>query len=420
MRAIVWSAPTSSDCNASTALNERFAPDDATAADTLKRASPAFGYNSALDGLRALAVAGVVLGHAGVRGLAGHHGVTLFFVISGYLITSLLIAERERTGVIRFGNFYLRRLARLGPAMVLVVVVTVAWLFAIRFPWQDYWLGVVGTLTYTMDLIQVLWGNDAVSSYFQWSWSLGIEEQFYLIWPLLLLLLINRVSVRTTLAVLLATVVLVWVARYTQNALGTTHEAGFYGPLSHADGLILGAMLAILLMVARDRARLLRIARVLGPIGLIGLAVVFAFPRGLPIVRLADPSGFGQTAVVSLMVIFWVAVSPKGWLGRVLSTRPLVFLGRLSYGIYLWNLLLVDVFVYFVGVKPVASWWGLLYPVALVGVCYLSFRFVETPLRQRWAPAHHHAVLVGSRTHPSWFRASQPRQSVGEVSPTVS
>lgn len=378
---------------------------DVTAVESIKRESPTFGYNPALDGLRALAVAGVVIGHAGIRGVAGYHGVTLFFVISGYLITSLLIAERERSGSIRFGQFYLRRLARLGPAMVLVVVVTVIWLLAIRFPWEQYWLGVVGTLTYTMDLVQVFFGNEAVSSYFQWSWSLGIEEQFYLIWPVLLLLLINRASVRLTLVILTAVVAAVWVGRIVQHAQGVSHEAEFYGPLSHADGLILGAMLAIILMVARDSPWPARLARVLGPIGLIGLVVVFAFPRGLPVVRLADPAGFGQTAVASLLVILWVAVLPRTWIGRLLSTRPLVFVGKLSYGIYLWNLLLVYVFLYFVGVKPVGSWWGLLFPVALLGVCYASYRFVETPLRHRWAPRHDHAVMMEATQRPPMFRA---------------
>ena len=384
---------------------------DVPAAETIGRDSPRFGYNAALDGLRALAVAGVVLGHAGVRGVAGYHGVTLFFVISGYLITSLLIAERERTGRIRFGRFYLRRLARLGPAMVLVVVVSVIWLLAIRYPVQEYWLGVTGTMTYTMDLIQVWFGNDAVSSYFQWSWSLSIEEQFYLVWPLLLLLLINRASLKVTLVIMSGSVVLVWIGRVLQHAGNPTHEAEFYGPLSHADALILGALLAILLMVAGNSTWPRRIAQILGPIGLLGLVVVFAFPRGLPIVRYADPSGFGQTALFSLFVIMWIAVMPKGWLGRALSIRPLVFVGKLSYGIYLWNLLLAYVFVYFVGVKPAGSWLGLLYPFVLLAVCYLSYRFVEDPLRKRWAPRQDHAVMVDHAAgHADMFPGRRARR----------
>ncbi|MBT2502055.1 acyltransferase [Curtobacterium sp. ISL-83] len=363
-----------------------------------------FGYNPALDGLRAIAVFGVVGGHAHFGGrVAGYHGVTVFFVISGYLITSLLTAEHAERGRIALGRFYGRRFARLAPALILVVLVTTVWLLLTRVPFSTWWGGLVGSLTYTTNLFQYFTGNGNVSFYFQYTWSLGLEEQFYLVWPLLLVLLLRFRSSNVTLVVLGIAYVGFWVLRYLQDQSGPTHEAQFYGPISHADALVLGSALAIVLERWSGTRWLERVVSIAGPLGLVLLGWVAVVPNGLPGLRNLDSAGFGQTALFSAGIVAWLALERDGFLAKFLSLRPLVFLGKLSYGIYLWNLLGVFVFVRVAGHWPGWSKYLLIWLAGLILVSWLSYRFVETPLRLRFAPPHAHSVIGPRRS--SWRRA---------------
>jgi peptidoglycan/LPS O-acetylase OafA/YrhL len=373
-----------------------------------------FGYNPSLDGLRAISVAGVVAGHAAFGGrMAGYHGVTVFFVISGYLITSLLTAEHANTGRIKLGTFYGRRFARLAPALVLVVLVTAVWLLVTGEPIETWWGGVVGSLTYTTDLIQYFWGNGTVSDYYQYTWSLGIEEQFYLIWPILLVILLRRRSSTLTMIVLGICYIGFWVLRYVQDKHLPTHEAQFYGPISHADALILGSILALVLERWAGERWLERTVVVIGPLGLAGLAIVAVTGNGVWGLRSLDVAGFGQTALASVAVVAWVALERHGFLARLLAIRPLVFLGKLSYGIYLWNLILMFVFVHFAGHKPGQSHYLIPWLAILVLVSWASYRFVETPLRLRFAPPHQHAVLGPKRSAPGYRRGRDQVEHTG-------
>ncbi|MGR6743380.1 acyltransferase family protein [Microbacterium sp. F1-18] len=369
-------------------------PSDTTAPAALTTAR--FGYNPSLDGLRAVAVVAVIVGHAGLPQLAGYHGVTVFFVISGYLITSLLMAEYARSQTIRFSHFFQRRFARLAPALVLAVTATVAWLLLVGSPAREWWAGPIGALTYTMNIIQAAFGNDAVSHYFQWSWSLSIEEQFYLVWPLAFLLLLRRNRYTLSFVILGVTVLLTWVIRASQTWAEASHEFVYYGPFSHLDGLALGAMIAFLLTRYPASTALHRVAVWTGPVGLVGLILLLRWHDGLPLVRNIDEAGFGQTAICATAVVFWIAAVPRGWFYKLMSFRPLVYLGRLSYGLYLWNVLTIAMFVWFVGREPLHTPLGVVWAIALVAVCWVSFRFVETPLRQRFAPRAAHAVLTPS------------------------
>lgn len=349
-----------------------------------------FGYNGALDGLRAIAVAGVVALHTKTPLTGGFHGVTVFFVISGYLITSLLIHEYAQQGRVRLGEFYRRRFARLAPALLLVVAVSTLYLIIIQQPVGKYWAGILGSLSYSTDLIEPFFGNAAVSTFFQWSWSLAVEEQFYLLWPVLLVAMLRRLPARPSrmIGYVLLLVAATWAVRALQGMIPASHEAATKSPWVHADALLLGAALAIALAllssVARRRTR--AAARALGPLGAVCLAWLFLAPGGFPPLRAVDPGAYGQTALCSLAVVAWVTTMPEGRFARVLAWRPLAFLGQLSYGIYLWNMLLILAFKELFGVKPAQSWWGFLWLVALLVICYLSWRFVETPLRRRWAP----------------------------------
>ncbi len=344
------------------------------------------GYNPALDGLRAVAILAVIAQHAGVPGILGYHGVTLFFVISGYLITRILLAEHDRSGSIDLRRFYARRFARLGPALVVVVAASVLWLTLTGTPISSYWGGIVGSLTYTTDLIQALFGNGNVGPYFQWSWSLGVEELFYLIWPISLLLLAKWHRFWASAVLLVAGVIACWVLRAFLIFDGAAHNRFYFAPDTNADALMLGTLLALVL-VRWPHSRALRIAgRIVGPISLLALLLLIR-PHWGPILSQIDGGGFGQAALASVGIVFWMATSPRGFTATALSWRPLVLIGKMSYGLYLWNLLSIFILGALTNSRPVGTWWGLAWFASLIGVAYLSWRFVETPLRKRWAPA---------------------------------
>jgi peptidoglycan/LPS O-acetylase OafA/YrhL len=360
---------------------------------TALSASSRLAYNPALDGLRAIAILAVVAQHAGIPGLSGYHGVTLFFVISGYLITRLLLKEHDRSGSILLRRFYVRRFARLGPALIVVVAATWVWLAITGEPVASYWGGILGSLTYTTDLIQALSGNGNVGHYFQWSWSLGVEELFYLVWPISLLLLVKWHRFAVAASVLLAGVVGCWVLRAFLISDGMNHNRFYFAPDTNADALLLGALLALVL-VRWPHSRTLRIAgRISGPFGLLALVALVWPYSGDALVQI-DKGALGQAALASAGLVLWMATSPAGHTAAVFSWRPLVLVGKMSYGIYLWNLLTIFIFASIVGVRPVGSWWGVVWLVALISVSYLSWRFIETPLRIRWAPAAASAVAL--------------------------
>jgi peptidoglycan/LPS O-acetylase OafA/YrhL len=352
---------------------------------TAAKESTRLAYNPALDGLRAVAILAVVAQHAGIPGLSGYHGVTLFFVISGYLITRLLLKEHDRSGRVELRRFYARRFARLGPALVVVVAATWVWLAITGEPVSSYWGGIVGSLTYTTDLIQAVSGNGSVGHYYQWSWSLGVEELFYLVWPISLLLLARWHRFATAAVVLVAGIAGCWALRAFLIAGGMNHNRFFFAPDTNADALLLGALLALVL-VRWPHSRALRIAgRIAGPLGLLAL-IALVWPYSGDALAQTDKGALGQAALASAGLVLWMATSPAGWAAAAFSWRPLVLVGKMSYGIYLWNLLTIFVFASIVHARPVGTWWGLAWFVALGGVSYLSWRFVETPLRQRWAP----------------------------------
>ncbi|MGN6445590.1 acyltransferase family protein [Amnibacterium sp.] len=371
---------------------------------------PPSGYNPVLDGLRALAVSAVIADHAGFR-TRGFHGVTVFFVISGYLITTLLIQEHDRSGTLFLRGFYWRRLIRLGPALAVVLLATVGYLLLIRQPPGTYWLGPVGAATYSMDLIQALVGNAGVGIHFQWSWSLGVEEQFYLLWPIALLLLWRR-GRRWIGPLLLGVVALTWMLRAAELAGGASHDAVFFGPVSHIDALVLGVLVAVLrARWAPDRAAQhgLAVLALLGGTGL--LLLVLRIPTGLQAI---DPDGFGQAAVFSTAVVLWASSASRGPGAAVLGSAPLAFIGRLSYGLYLWNILTVVVFVRLTGHHPAQTLRGVIWAAGLLALCTLSYVGLERPLRRRFRDPGFLRRTVEEGTRARW---GTPGTSPGAIGP---
>ncbi|MGE0709755.1 MAG: acyltransferase family protein [Planctomycetota bacterium] len=292
-------------------------------------------YLPALDGLRGVSVMMVVLYHADVPVCEGGFvGVETFFVISGFLITGLLLKEHARAGRLQLLHFYMRRVLRLLPALVALLLVVGA--IGLRIApneatrRQVMW-DLVSTLLYAQNWTWALgWRRPGL---FAHTWSLSIEEQFYLLWPLTLLLLLRLSPRARTIAVgLLALAAGAWAATTSR------HWVQIYLLSDTRSGsLLLGCFLACLvdrglLSALELRRRTLSIAAVLGAgalaICLVGASEkVPAFYRcGIPII------GLSASAIVLDTI-----VSPAGYLGRCLRWRWLVWVGERSYGVYLWH-----------------------------------------------------------------------------------
>jgi len=348
-----------------------------------------------LDGLRAIAVLLVVVYHLFPAWMlqSGFIGVDVFFVISGFLITSLLLRERAATGTIALRPFWMRRARRLLPALVLVVTVsaTAAWLIG-----GDVLVGlglqVAGAATFSYNWTAVAGG----ASYFAASqpevfrnlWSLAVEEQFYLLWPLLLplFLLLRRRWMRVAAALLLAAASATWAL--SSIAAGADITRVYYGTDTHAFGLLLGVALAFTLHgVAARRASGSGVGPVWGVVA--GSAALIA----LIAVAIAAPTEDGVTFPGTLVAasllsaaLIAVGVQPGSWFGRALDVAPLRWIGERSYGIYLWHWPLVVLLTYALtrttadaGV-PVLI--GLLSLALTLVLAELSYRLVEQPVRR--------------------------------------
>ena len=349
---------------------------------------PRLRYLPAVDGLRALAVAAVIGYHA-APGLmpGGFLGVDVFFVISGFLITALLVSEWRRTGGIDLLRFWKRRARRLLPALcVLLAVVSVA--VPLLAPDQAHRLraDLLAALTYSSNWRFIL----EHQSYFeaigrppvlQHLWSLAVEEQFYVVWPLVLLLALRWRSPRRLTVVALA------LAALSAGAMAALHGPGdpsrvYYGTDTRLIALLAGAALAFSGITARPfpsgRPTARRASEAAAAIALFGLAVmvVGVSEFDLPIY----PGGFVAASAFSAIAVATIS-RPGSRFGAMLAARPLVWLGRRSYGIYLWfwPVLMLSrpgIDIPFGGPLVVAAQAG---AAVLLGA--LSYRYVEQPAR---------------------------------------
>jgi peptidoglycan/LPS O-acetylase OafA/YrhL len=349
-----------------------------------------------LDGLRALAVIAVIAYHYAPAALPGGYiGVDMFFVISGFLITSLIIGSRGRRE--RLGSFWLRRARRLLPALVVLVL---ACCTAALVVGRDVLAGIgsqiAGALTFSSNWVDVAldqsyFAHDA-PQLFRNLWSLAVEEQFYLVWPLLVLALVAWMPRRTRVVV----PVLLGLASVTAMIVlyqpGADPSRVYYGTDTHFFPLALGAASAF----ALDRPRRWdlygqetageRFTRRWAPaIGVVCLVALAAYA-----VLVHDRDAFNYdgglllVAVLSAGVV-WGASRPASDLGAALDVRPLRAVGVRSYGLYLWHW---PVLVLAVALVPsrdgVAVWVVPLSALAISAVATaLSYRFVETPIRRR-------------------------------------
>ncbi|MFL6241759.1 MAG: acyltransferase family protein [Acidimicrobiia bacterium] len=327
-------------------------PETAAATRRAPDPAPKFEYQPALDGLRALAVLGVLLYHAGVSWAPGGFlGVDAFFVLSGFLITSLLVDEWRKRGRIDFRAFWARRARRLFPALVLVVIAVGAYaLFVARPDELERIRGdTFGSLLYVAN-----WRQLFESSYFaqlstpsplRHTWSLGIEEQWYLVWPLALVLVL-RVTAGRRWAVIGVTTALAVGSAVLMAALfdpGGDPSRVYYGTDTRAQALLLGAALAVLLARPRQRSRRRQVSGAVSLIGLECVGIVAVVYLGWLWTHVADTSTWlytGGFLVEGVAVAALIAAATRPYsplLGPVLSLAPLRAIGWISYGLYLWH-----------------------------------------------------------------------------------
>ncbi|WP_285592570.1 acyltransferase [Kineosporia sp. NBRC 101731] len=285
----------------------------------------------ALDGLRAFAVLAVMAFHTSPAAHGGFLGVDVFFVISGYLITALLLREWTRTGRIDLRQFYLRRGLRLLPPLVFMLVITLP--FALT--WMHYDLtinplvAVLSVLLYVANWANV-WVNEGTGIWTH-TWSLSIEEQFYLIWPVVLIAVLvrRRKAPALGLAALIAVVIVVrWLSVHNSDSTLWI----YYATTSHCDGLLLGSLMAVLL---QNRETLVRRSETVAWVGVLGLAALFATSY----IEAANTYHWRLplAALLSAMVVHHLVTRTDGPMVSLLSLKPFVAIGMVSYGLYLYH-----------------------------------------------------------------------------------
>jgi peptidoglycan/LPS O-acetylase OafA/YrhL len=267
----------------------------------------------ALDGLRGVAILLVTGYHFYGRPSGGFFGVDLFFVLSGFLITTLLLEEHATSGAISLAAFYVRRARRLMPAAGLVLL-----LFLPLVGWR---VAAMGGL-YAANFVRAFAHPDPLYAMpFDHFWSLAQEEQFYLLWPPLLIFLLRRLSRRRLIAVLSLLFAAVSLYRVGLAASGESWSRLYFGPDTHASGLILGCLAA----AARPR-----VSPMLGRAGLL-VVVVLAFV-GSPTMPW-ELVGLPAAELAAVLAVISAASNTH----RVLSAKPFVWLGGISYSLYLWQ-----------------------------------------------------------------------------------
>jgi peptidoglycan/LPS O-acetylase OafA/YrhL len=351
-------------------------------------------YIHSVDGLRAVAVIAVLLYHLGIDWIPGGFlGVDLFFVISGYVITGLILDSIEKSGGLDLRAFYLSRIRRLLPALVAMVILA------------TLYIGVYATETvrrFLADLPYVFSGTinwalvNREQDYFetigrppllQHTWSLAVEAQFYLVWPLVLLFVLRYFGKKNISFVALAIALASGVALFLYSVQIDIRESAvshvYFGTDTHSIGLFLGAALAVSWKPQNLTREISKRAQdfvdLIGVFGFLGLLSAFLF------INESDPTlyriAFPLTALFGCATLISV-IHPASRFAPILSTRPALWIGERSYGIYLWH------WIVFQLTRPsldlVGDDWALysLRVLIVFALADISYRYIETPVRR--------------------------------------
>lgn len=287
------------------------------------------GYRPELDGMRGIAILLVFFHHAGIPIVhGGHIGVDIFFVLSGFLITALLWQEHEKYGRISLKNFYIRRLLRLTPALALLLVLFGGFTLLTKSGEALIKTGkaILFTALYISDFALAF--DFAALGSLEHTWSLAIEEHFYLLFPLTLVLLLAKKWSRKSMLWLFG-ILIVLIAIHRAILWGPTQQEVhrvFYGFDTRADGLLIGCVLGLL--VSWNKLSPIKWTMALPASVILFFACIFVswdsavYAYGLPVINLS-----------TALVLAFILTSPPAWL----ANRALVWIGVISYGLYLWH-----------------------------------------------------------------------------------
>ena len=379
-------------------------------------------YLPGLDGMRALAVVAVMLYHANHTWLSGGFlGVEVFFVISGYLITLLLIGEHERNGRVNLGKFWMRRIRRLLPAVFTMMSGVAVYMALFKREPQGRTRGdFLGGIFYVSNWYQIFVGQGYTANEafvpFRHLWSLAVEEQFYLIWPLVMVGILGLGRHRLPRVALWLFGISAWISfmvglLFANGDVATTcapeamngywmhfgrcinvNEALYLGTLSRAGGLMLGAAfamvwrpMALMRGPAREKARYLDALAVIGLAGLGLLMWVLTLSgdgrsTGVRFNPWLFRGGFFLTGLATLVVISAVT-HQRAIMGRLLGNRIFNWVGTRSYGMYLYHWPIYQIIRGQAGVAMTVRQWVLAMVITLP-VTEASYRYIETPIRQ--------------------------------------
>ena len=351
-------------------------------------------YVASLDGLRTFAVMAVIFYHMSLDWAPGGlMGVTVFFVISGYLINGLLVAEYDAMKTISLSQFWLRRVRRIIPAVLLALAGTLVLcalvsptLFAKArtdllpslFFFNNWW-----QIFHNVSYFEAAAAPSPLTHY----WSLAIEEQFYIVWPLLLLVLLKIRMPKKGISVVVG---ILAVASFVAMAYLYSPMADpsriYYGTDTRAGSLLVGALLALVWPSTifghrrtQSESGAARLAfNVLGVAALAGLVLVIVFTNSF-----TSFPYLGGIALVSVLTALLIAVLvvPNTWVARLLQLRPLVWIGKRSYGMYLWHYPIILATSRFTSTIEAPWWVRVSQIIVIIAVADLSYRFVETPIR---------------------------------------
>jgi peptidoglycan/LPS O-acetylase OafA/YrhL len=379
------------------AISPAGTPGASSQSATTRRGS-GLGYMPALDGVRAVAVLAVMAYHGGISFMpGGFFGVDAFFVLSGFLITSLLVTERFTAGRIALRAFWARRARRLLPALLVVVIAVVLYARFVAAPgsYPDLRIDAFSTLFYVANWHFIVAGQNyfvatGPTSPLLPTWSLAIEEQFYIVWPLLLVLILRpgRGEARSLRLLLYVSLAGAAASALEMAFLYQPADASrvYFGSDTHAQCLLVGAALAAAVALWRRSAQsehvVSRGARwALGAGALFGVGVcAWAWSHLQFDQSIVFEGGFAIVSFAVAAVLLCVVLDPRSVFARLLSLAPLRYLGRISYGVYLWHFPLdIALTESRVGIGG--------YPLFLVrsataiGVATVSYYALEQPIR---------------------------------------
>lgn len=350
------------------------------------------GYRRGLDGLRGFAIILVLASHGGLlRDGYGFMGVNTFFVLSGFLITCLLVMEYQNESTIKLSYFYLRRALRLLPALLAMLAafliyagLTMSGRKLDESLHEAFW-----ALFYSTNLAKLFeWGPTLQLAH---TWSLSLEEQFYFCWPWLLLFLLRRTS-RPSLLCWVALGVIISATLRVLLFAGSVHAT--YENLdrlmvsldTRADSLLLGALVAIALTsnLWPDSATLRSL--VTGG-AIIAVPVMMCLAIYRPLAPIMVYAGWLLASVFAALLILHLVVNPGGLIHRAFANPALVYIGRVSYGLYVWHFPILKVLDRY-EVAPLAH--TCIYWTGTVSVTLASYYFIEQPclrLKRRFQSA---------------------------------